>query len=350
LTSKMVEACKASCCSEAALLPGVDLLPSPRLITAIYGKLPIEAVKIGGISDEASARLGGALKYHCMSLGFVDQIPNEEFLVEKLVCPTWLAEPELLVYDSWMRERKILAVALSSAAIASADDILDVVKQQEGKLSLRDDSSQIEMGLLKMLSGEEAVPGCTHRIMQCLPDGQNGFEPEHSLQSLNALKNSASWKISPSSSQSLLNWTLQLVSGLVDEKPFGLATSGALHKHAGAVIDKLHMFVFHAAPGVATAYGPAAVLAILRALESVVETGQGDADALAKKLVQWWSLLPQSLHADGEKVLLAVRKDESDKLKKLVLSKKGSPAASSKGKPSPALDEATVVALAMFQP
>jgi len=110
------------------------------------------------------------------------------------------------------------------------------------------------------------------------------------------------------------------------------------------------MFVFHAAPGVATAYGPAAVLAILRALESVVETGQGDADALAKKLVQWWSLLPQSLHADDEKVLLAVRKDESDKLKKLVLSKKGSPAASSKGKPSPALDEATVAALAMFQP
>ena len=99
---------------------------------------------------------------------------------------------------------------------------------------LDDECSKIELGIMRLLSGNEAMPGCLARILASLPSEAHSYEPEHALQALTLLQACPAWKISPHAAHSLLGWTLSMVSNLVEEKVYQVVDSKH-HAHAGAI-------------------------------------------------------------------------------------------------------------------
>eukprot|EP00974_Lingulodinium_polyedra_P029586 2850785-Lingulodinium_polyedra.AAC.1 len=81
---------------------------------------------------------------------------------------------------------------------------------QEPNLASTEETYRVETGLLHMISGEAAVAPAVQRLLACMSSEARYCSPEASLQKLNNLKASASWRLAPVKCQSLLGWTLSL--------------------------------------------------------------------------------------------------------------------------------------------
>eukprot|EP00974_Lingulodinium_polyedra_P033252 3198336-Lingulodinium_polyedra.AAC.1 len=96
---------------------------------------------------------------------------------------------------------------------------------QETDLALIDDCIKIEVLLLSLISGPQAVKPALERIVAAMPSAHRALKPESCLQLLTAIRASPTWKIAPRSSQALLTWTIQVVTSLVDGNPYELSKS-----------------------------------------------------------------------------------------------------------------------------
>ena len=102
-----------------------------------------------------------------------------------------------------------------------------------GRLTLVDEGVAIEVGLIDLVSGEQAKAGCLARILASLPDEAVAMEPEASLVQLEATRSSAAWRLVPRASHGVMTFTLRLVRQLVEEVPIELSEAKQ-HADAGA--------------------------------------------------------------------------------------------------------------------
>eukprot|EP00974_Lingulodinium_polyedra_P082947 8033652-Lingulodinium_polyedra.AAC.1 len=77
------------------------------------------------------------------------------------------------------------------------------------------------------MSGPEAVEGCVGRILRCFPSEQQKYKPEETLQLLNGLQSSPTWKLAPSRCLVLARWVFDIVKDLVADEPYKVRNASA---------------------------------------------------------------------------------------------------------------------------
>ena len=110
---------------------------------------------------------------------------------------------------------------------------------QEANLQLLEDNVKVECQVVALISGPQALAPALASILKALPTSDKETKPESCLQLLTTLRSTPTWKLTPNSVQSLLNWTIKQVTNLVDGNPYVISKSTTT-ANAGALGNNCH--------------------------------------------------------------------------------------------------------------
>ena len=90
-------------------------------------------------------------------------------------------------------------------------------------MALTDHTSDVEIKLLDLITGQEACSMFCDKLLACLPSKEKAKEAEQAVQDVERLRASDNHRLAPAAAQSLLKQTSKWLAAIVEGRPVPIA-------------------------------------------------------------------------------------------------------------------------------
>eukprot|EP00974_Lingulodinium_polyedra_P080384 7786846-Lingulodinium_polyedra.AAC.1 len=253
ITAEVVQNHTVATVKAVRALPGSDLISPRRSVSINYGGSEIPNVDVTSINDEVQVRTWSMLKVLGRTSNILDRFPLEDMCIDMRKPEEWQAtvEAEVLL-PAVEATAKLAALLKDPASVSSGDMVQAKVSEQVPGACLEyneytipynevaqnplepnkiqipwkvhsfkrlDENFRIEQAILSMLTGEKSTQRYQQRILNCFPTADIAKKPEETAVELDQLRISEVTRLSPRSSQRLLEYITSKVACLVEDRP-----------------------------------------------------------------------------------------------------------------------------------